>query len=969
MQVVPVELGDRSFAGHVPEDMSRMAVGDFRAGLEVVGVRDPTLVATLDNCPEGRSTWPPRDLPPRGEARYEFGEVFASGGLGVVRRAEDRRLGRVVAIKELLRDSPDAQRRFAREAAITARLQHPSIVPLYDLGHRATGEPFYCMKLVDGASLDAKIQETRDLGERLRLVEHVIAVADAIAYAHDQQVLHRDLKPANVLIGRFGETVVIDWGLAKDLAGRSDSEAEQTTRSGQRSRTGEDLTEVGTIVGTLRYMPPEQARGEPVDARSDIYALGALLYHVLSGRPPFAEVTGDALVARVKAADLEDLRERVPGVPRELAAIAHRATAARPEQRYPTAAGFAEDLRRFQAGRVVSAHSYTVAERLQRWMKRQRILLAFAGLGVAASFFAFKAHEASLDLCSGGAAEIAAAWDGPQRRVAAGNFVAAGAAFATEVWPRVASSLDAYAAAWTAQHHEACVTHRRGEQSDPLFDRRMACLGERKAALAEATALLGERDPAVPLHALELVGGLPALSRCSDVAALDAAVAPPADPEAAARVAAVRDGLVKLAAMGRVARTPAALALADRLVRAAEATGHAPTLAEVLLRRGELRLHDDADDAAARLQQALLTAVRAGADEIAAEAAALLVFVRGRQADGTARGLAELPMAEALVARLPPHDRLRGLLLNNAAVLARSTGEFTRARGLLDEALKVQRAAPGPARVEAAYTLTNLALATDDAAPREAALREALAILERELGPAHARTIELRVLASLHTRDPRVAHALLRPGCDALARFAPGASPDRARCLAHLAHHADEAGDDDAATALRSEALGLVDPHSTLVEDIVLRAHLDLAGLARSGHGDAVERLRGVLVTDLAGDAWWVRERRAEVLLLLGLHLRASGDLAAARTALQGAIDDFVAVAAIASSVVADQQLARARVAHAELAAAAPTDPAWRALALLDLDAADHWYAGAGEAYAWRRHPLRALRRQLTEPG
>jgi tetratricopeptide (TPR) repeat protein len=792
-------------------------------------------------------------------------------------------------------------------------------------------------------------------------------VADAIAYAHDQHVIHRDLKPANVLIGRFGETVVIDWGLAKDLTRRHRStEVDQTTRSGERSRLDEDLTEVGTIVGTLRYMPPEQARGERVDARGDIYSLGALLYHVLAGRPPFAEATGPALAARVMAADLEDLRELVPGVPRELAAIAQRATAARPELRYPTAAGFAEDLRRFQAGRMVSAHSYTLAERFQRWMKRQRVVLAFAGLAGAASFFAFKAHEARLDPCSGGAAEIAAAWDGPRRRAAEANLVAAGPAFAAEVWPRVAASLDAYATDWTAQHHEACLTHRRGEQSDHLFDRRMACLSERKAALAEAATLLGERDPEVSLHALELVGGLPALDRCSDVAALDAAVPPPADPAAAARVVAVRDGLVKVAALDRVARPTAALELADRLVREAEAIGDPPTLAEALLRRGELRLHDDADDAAIRLRIAELTAVRAGADEIAAEAAALLVFVRARQAGGTERGLVELPMAEALVDRLRPHDRLRGLLLNNAAVLARSAGDLERARRLLDEALQIQRAAPGPARVEVAYTLANLAMLIEEPGPREAALREALVILERELGPAHARTIELRVLVSLYTSDPRVAHALLRPGCDALERFSPGASPARARCLAHLAHHADEAGDHEAATALRVRTLGLLDPRSTLVEDIILRAHLDLV---RGAHDDAVVRLRGVLLTDLAGDAWWVRERRAGVQLLLGLHLRARGDLPAARTALQSAIDDFVAVAATTSSVVSDQQLARARVAHAELAIAEPSDPQWQAQALHDLDEADRWYAAAGEAYAWRRHQLRALRQRLTGAG
>ncbi|MDC0675778.1 serine/threonine-protein kinase [Nannocystis radixulma] len=956
--------GDRVFAAPVPEDITMMARAiDQSRERRFVGSRDPTQAAAGESAHSGRLQWPHHEWSAESDARYVFGEVFASGGLGVVRRAEDRRLGRTVAIKELLRDTPDAQRRFAREAAITARLQHPSIVPMYDFGRRSTGEPFYCMKLVDGASLDAKIRQTRSLAQRLRLVEHVIAVADAIAYAHAQQIIHRDLKPANVLIGRFGETVVIDWGLAKDLSRPAgSSEAAETTRSGQQP-IDDNITQVGAIVGTLRYMPPEQARGEAVDARSDVYALGAMLFHVLAGVPPYAESSGPTLAARVMAAQIDDLRALVPDVPRELAAIAQRATAARPESRYPTAAGFAEDLRRFQAGRMVSAHSYSVAERLQLWLKRQRVLLAFACLSATATFFAFQAHEARLDPCSGGAAEIAGAWAGPQRRAAQANFVAAGPAFAAEVWPRVASDLDAYARSWSSQHQSACLTHRRGEQSDNLFDRRMTCLAERKTALSEAATLLGERDPAVALHALELVTGLPPLERCGDIAALDAAVPPPADPEAAARVAAIRDGLVKVAAFDRVARFQAAIELADALVREAEATGHEPTLAEALLRRAELRIHDDMSDTTTRLQHALLAAVRSRADEIAAEAAALLVFAHARQPGGIPRAQADLPMAEALVARLPPHDRLRGLLLNNSAVVARTAGDFERARRRLDEALRIQRAAPGPGRVEVAYTLTNLALLTEDPARREALLREALIVLEREFGPAHAKTVDLRILVSVYTLDPRAAHAILRPGCDALARFSPGASPARTRCLLYLAHHADEAGADQAAIALRAAALALGDdPHTRTTERILLRAHSDLA---RGVHQPAITDLRAAL-GDLPGDEWWVRERRAGVHLLLGLHLRALGDIPGARAAFEAAIDEFVAAAATSSSVFSDQQLARARVAHAELARAVPHDPVLRQRALHNLDEADRWYAAGGEAYAWRRHHLRALRQRLA---
>ncbi len=311
--------------------------------------------------------------------RYVFGEVVAVGGLGVIRRAEDRRLGRVVAVKQLIRDSPIAQRRFALEAAITARLQHPAIVPLYDLGWSDSGEPFYCMKLVDGETLDAKIQAATNIVGRLRLLEHMIAVADAIAYAHEQQIIHRDLKPANVLVGRFGETVVIDWGLAKDLSGQIEIEADDADIA-----TPAHLTAAGAVMGTLRYMAPEQARGEDVDVRSDVYSLGAMLYHVLAGQPPFANAVGPHAATRVIQGDLEQLQTIDARIPRELAAVAQRALALKPADRYVSAGEFAEDLRRFQTGRLVSAHSYSLPEILRLWIRRYRAIVVITALALAA---------------------------------------------------------------------------------------------------------------------------------------------------------------------------------------------------------------------------------------------------------------------------------------------------------------------------------------------------------------------------------------------------------------------------------------------------------------------------------------------------------------------------------------------------------------------------------------------------------
>ncbi|MCA9713248.1 MAG: protein kinase [Myxococcales bacterium] len=342
---------------------------------------DPTELAGPGDTGVGREPGGADDDP-----RYEFGEVFARGGLGVVRRGHDHRLGRPVAIKELLRDSPTAARRFALEAAITARLQHPGIVPLYDLGWYGPGKPYYCMKLVDGESLEAKIAGCPDLPARLRLLEHVVAVADAIAYAHDQEIIHRDIKPANVLVGKFGETVVIDWGLAKDLSGRVLETLETPEDDGDDdglARLRSDMTEAGTVMGTLRYMPPEQARGETVDARSDVYSLGALLYHVLAGEPPFVDTDRDALVNAVLTGSRAPLRALDPAIPSGLIAIATRAQALSPEDRYASAADFAEDLRRFQAGRLVEAHQYSLGELARRWVRRHRFVLGVSTVALA----------------------------------------------------------------------------------------------------------------------------------------------------------------------------------------------------------------------------------------------------------------------------------------------------------------------------------------------------------------------------------------------------------------------------------------------------------------------------------------------------------------------------------------------------------------------------------------------------------
>jgi tetratricopeptide (TPR) repeat protein len=327
--------------------------------------------------------------------RYAVEGEFARGGMGRILLARDRRLGRTVALKELHEETgPGAPRRFVREALVTARLQHPAIVPVYEAGRWPGGRPFYAMKLVEGRSLEALVRASSDLPARLALLPHLIAVAEAIAYAHSQRVVHRDLKPANVLVGPFGETVVVDWGLAREL-GASGSEAEEAHSRPPSAAEGQTVT--GTVLGTPHYMPPEQARGLPVDERADVYSLGAMLYLLLAGAPPHAGRTAEEVLARAAAERPEPVERREPDAPPDLVAIVDKAMDPDPALRYPTAAELASDLRRFQTGQLVSAHRYSMRELLRRFVRRHRAAVIVAAalsaalvVAVAAGFLAVR---------------------------------------------------------------------------------------------------------------------------------------------------------------------------------------------------------------------------------------------------------------------------------------------------------------------------------------------------------------------------------------------------------------------------------------------------------------------------------------------------------------------------------------------------------------------------------------------------
>ncbi|HEY4242599.1 MAG TPA: protein kinase [Kofleriaceae bacterium] len=336
----------------------------------------------LTPAPPGVPTLPP--LPIIAAGTYAPERELARGGMGRIVAAVDARLGRRVALKELIEPAGDQLGRFQREALITARLQHPGIVPVYEAGRWPTGEPFFAMKLVQGKPLDRVIAEAKTLEQRLALLPRVAAATDAMAYAHSQRVIHRDLKPANVLVGDFGETVVIDWGLAKSLDETSPSvdraPAKKREHATPIDSDAATLTVVGAVMGTPAYMAPEQARGEPLDQRADVFALGAMLYHLLAGAPPYDARTATEVIAAAAAGRVQPLAERERAAPPDLVAIVARAMAPLPADRYTDAGELADELRRFLTGQLVSAHHYTAAQRVGRFVRRHRAAVTIGAL-------------------------------------------------------------------------------------------------------------------------------------------------------------------------------------------------------------------------------------------------------------------------------------------------------------------------------------------------------------------------------------------------------------------------------------------------------------------------------------------------------------------------------------------------------------------------------------------------------------
>jgi eukaryotic-like serine/threonine-protein kinase len=370
----------------------REAGADARVLASLASISDEDILRSFGPTPppRGVALIATREFEPEGRDRYTLSHVHAEGGIGRVWLARDNSLRRDVALKELRPDRSTNEAfwpRFLREARVTGQLEHPGIVPIYEVGQRPDDKaPFYTMRFIRGQTLaEAADQYHSRLNkgeaeplELRKLLSAFVGVCNAIAYAHSRGVLHRDLKPQNVVLGAFGEVIVLDWGLAKLTS--DDEVGPELVDLG--SNDGVDETTMGQKLGTPAYMSPEQASGRLnlVSAKTDVYGLGAILYHILTNEPPFPAPSTKEAMDRVINDPVPRARDKAPTTAPALEAVCVKALAKKPDDRYESATALADEVQRWLADEPVKAHREPLRTRALRWARRHKTFVTAAAV-------------------------------------------------------------------------------------------------------------------------------------------------------------------------------------------------------------------------------------------------------------------------------------------------------------------------------------------------------------------------------------------------------------------------------------------------------------------------------------------------------------------------------------------------------------------------------------------------------------
>ena len=629
----------------------------------------------------------PRARLVRGTAvgRYVILGTRGAGGVGVVYAAFDPELDRKVALK-LLRADPrsdpsgsERRARLLREAQAMARLSHPNVISVYDVGSYE-GRVFIAMELIEGATLTQWLNETkRTWREALQMFE---AAGRGLGAAHAAGVVHRDFKPDNVLVRRDGRVVVTDFGLAR-VEGESERPPSLSTPGPSEPVT---VTVSGTMIGTPAYMSPEQYAGRPSDTRTDQFSFCVALYEGLHGERPFDGKTLDhvrSLVTRgiVRAAPADTK------VPSWLRRVVVRGLSSDPAARF----GSMEEM--------LAALGHD-PRKLWRRAAIGGLAVALVLGGGVASRAAFSPSSA----CAGQEQRLTGVWDDARRAELRHGFQAAGGPFAEAAEPKVERALDAYARKWLDAREDACLATRvRGEQSERLLDLRMACLDRELAQVDSLLKVFADADRAVVDQAVSAATALPPLVACAATNAMDERVPPPADNASRQAMGRAQQLLARARALDAAAKPRPALEAAKAAVEAARPANFAPLTADAEVELGTLFSHSGDEVQAARaFDEGVWDAERGRHDE--ARVRAWTGLQRSRRLQGKLEEADEAAgHAAAVLSRLGPRpdldaDRLdeRGLLREEQGRLEEALTDVSRAQALRDGLLP----SPHPLRAE-----------------------------------------------------------------------------------------------------------------------------------------------------------------------------------------------------------------------------------------------------------------------------
>ena len=737
--------------------------------------------------------------------RYRILDELGRGGMGVVYAAWDPELDRTVALKVLRsrKGDPAAAARLLREAQALARLSHPNVVQIYDVDTVAD-EIFIAMERVEGETLGdwlaAQPRAWRDVVAVFR------AAGEGLAAAHSANLVHRDFKPANVLLGRDGRVRVADFGVARFVR------AEATDGS-------------GNVVGTPRYIAPELLRGQRADPRSDQFSYCVALHEALYGQPPFE---GRGLGELAAEAEAGAVRPAPAGseVPDRLRRLLLRGLRADPSLRYASMPDLLDALERVEP----------LAAR--KWLRLGALALA---LGVAAGgVLVWRARRSAL--CSGGVELVARVWNDARRAQLRGSFSSSARPYAADAAARAVASLDAFAASWASAHREACVASRlRGEQSEDLLDRRMACLDRQLADFDALTEVLATATPDVVERGAQAAAALPRLEECADLAALTGPLPLPDDPSSRAAAARLASPLARAKALQAAGRYAEGLEIARQTVEQAAAAGHSPLLAEALRLRGALEeLSGEPAAAEATLSAAFAAAQRGRDDRLAARIASELAWVVGYRQLRFDEGRRWAEIAAGAIERLGGASDLTADLDGNLSGIEDLAGDQEKALALQRRALEFFRGAFGPDHPGVGRSLNRLGSVLYNSQRYEEALpvfQEAQEHTRRTLGGAHP-TMSVRLnnvaltLEALGYRERAIA---VQREAMAIEERALGAEhPQFALSLANLGEMVGAAGDWNAARDLLRRALD--------IQERALGAESADAAVTRNSFAEALAR-------------------------------------------------------------------------------------------------------------------------------